>query len=82
MKSLLLAGALGLGLIGVTPSQAHASWLSEALHARYDPYCYGAYYPPANAYPNYGYYAAPYYYSPGVSFHWRPGYRYGGVRVR
>jgi hypothetical protein len=58
MKSLLLTAALGLGslgLVGATPSRANASWLSEALHARYDPY-YGAYYAPAYIYRGYGYY--------------------------
>ncbi len=88
MKSLLVAVALGLGslaLIGATPSQAKASWLSEALHARFDPYYYGdyppyvypdtVYYSPAYVYPYYGYYAP--YYSPGVSFYVWPRYGWG-----
>ena len=47
MRSLLLSVALGLGALGVigaTPSRADASWLSQALHARYDPYYYGPHY--------------------------------------
>ena len=83
MRSLLVAAALGLGLlglIGATPSQANASWLSEALHARFDPNYYGT---PAYGY--YGldyvvppiYYSAPYY-QPGVSSYWGGGPRYYG----
>jgi len=88
--SLLGLGGLGsLGLICATPSQAHASWFSEALHARYGPYDSGSYYTPGYAYPDYvyyaptyvypsyGYYAGPYY-SPGVSFYWSSGPRYYG----
>jgi hypothetical protein len=83
MRSLLVAAALGLGslgLIGATPSQANASWLSEALHARFDPNYYGT---PAYGYygPDYvappSYYSAPYY-QPGVSFYWGGGTRYYG----
>jgi hypothetical protein len=90
MKSLFVAAALGLGslgLIGATPSQANASWLSQALHAQFDPNYYGgyyapgyvypgySYYSPTYVYPSYGYYSAPYY-SPGVSFWWGSGPRY------
>ena len=45
MKSLILATVLGLGslgLIGLTPTKADASWLSEWLHQRFDPNYYSA----------------------------------------
>ncbi len=95
MKSLFLAAALGLGslgLVGLTPGRADASWLSEALHARYGPYSYGGYYvapgydyyAPTYVYPGYNYYAppvyytTPYYVSPGVSYYRWSGPRYYG----
>ncbi len=67
MKSLFLAAALGaVGLLGLAPAPAHASWLSEALHRRFDPayyyaapvYDYSYYYTPAY---DYGYYSPPAY---------------------
>jgi hypothetical protein len=93
MKSMILSAVLGLGalgLVGATPAKAEASWLSEYLHARFDP--------TYNAYPYYpGYYGDPYsapvydyYYAPSYSYgaYWSPpayyynlypayGYRYG-----
>src|SRR5262249_36119380 len=93
MKALLLAAALGVGVLSLAPAHADASWLSQALHARYDPYPYGGYYaPPAcdysaptYVYPRYDYYYAPPahyysapYYRPGVSFYWGGGHRYYG----
>jgi hypothetical protein len=92
MKSLLLYAAFGLGslgLIGGLPSQAKASWLSEALHAQYDPYYYGADYQPGYVYPYYYSYYSPTfvypsywystgYYNPGVSYWWGSGPRYYG----
>jgi hypothetical protein len=86
MKSLIVAAALGLGslgLIGATPAKANASWLSQALHARFDPYYYGGYYAPGYVYPSYNYYSPTYVYPgygynyrPGVSFWWGSGPRY------
>jgi hypothetical protein len=64
MRSLLLSVALGvgaLGLLGATPARSEASWLSEALHARYDPYYYD-YYSPSFVYPDYNYYTPGYVY--------------------
>jgi hypothetical protein len=83
MRSLFLSAALGLGslgLIAATPSRAEASWLSEALHAYFDPYYYGGYYSPAYAYPWYGYYGPGYVYSyPSYSYYSVP-YYYGPAR--
>jgi hypothetical protein len=71
MRSLLLSLALGaaaLGLVSVTPTEAHARW-----------YRWGAdyYYPGYNNYYTPGYYSpgyyAPSYYSP----YYTPGYSYG-----
>jgi hypothetical protein len=83
MRSWILAAALGLGslgLIGATPSHAHASWLSEALHARYGPVYYDdGYYAPA--YPSYNYYPAPYH-GPGVyHYGWSQPSRHSHVHV-
>ena len=69
MKSLIVSAALGLGalgLVGLTPSKAQASWLSEALHARFDPaYGYSYYnYAPAYGYPYYDYPYGTYYSGP------------------
>src|SRR5437588_4473006 len=76
MRSIITSVLLGLGALGVTaatPASSQASWLSEAMHRRYDPGYYGAYsYAPAYPYnapvydysysaPNYDGYAAPYY---------------------
>jgi hypothetical protein len=71
MKSLLVAAALGLGslgLVGLTPAKADASWLSEALHRRYDPGYYAYYAPPVYDYGDY--------YGPSTSYYVDPGYVY------
>jgi hypothetical protein len=83
MRSLFLSVALGigaLGLIGATPSRTEASWLSQALHARYDPYYYGSgydggYYPYSYAYPGYSSYSYGYAY-PSYRYYSRPYYGY------
>ena len=68
MRSIITSVLLGLGALGITaatPASSQASWLSEAMHRRYDPGYYGAYYyAPAYPYsgPVYDYsYSAPYY---------------------
>ena len=66
-----LAAAAALLCALATPGQAKASWLSELLHARYDPVYYAEPYYPGY----YGYYdyAAPAvvetYYTPGVAYY-------------
>ena len=66
-KALFAAVAVAaLGVLAVAPAQAHASWLSEAIHARLDP----VYYPYYPAY-DYGYppvYDYNYYYAPGYDY--------------
>src|SRR5437588_1907654 len=68
MRSIITSVLLGLGALGVTaatPASSQASWLSEALHRRYDPAYYGpSYYAPAYPYDGpvyYDSYPAPYY---------------------
>jgi hypothetical protein len=71
MKSLILATVLGLGslgLIGATPSRSDASWLSQALHAQFDPNYYDGYYAQPYVDPGYAYYP-PYYVDPGYSYY-------------
>ena len=47
MRKVLFAAVavVALGVLAVAPGQAHASWLSEALHAQLDPAYYPYYYP-------------------------------------
>src|SRR5262249_29605985 len=75
MKSFVLSAVLGLGalgLVGLTPSKAEASWLSEALHARFDPayrgYSYYDYGPAYGYYRDYGYPYGTYYYAPAYDY--------------
>jgi hypothetical protein len=92
MRSIITSVLLGLGALGITaatPASSQASWLSEALHRRYDPDYYGAYYyAPAYPYdgpaydysypaPYYDGYAAPYYAPYGAYYYGGPSYRYG-----
>jgi hypothetical protein len=74
MKSLFLAAALGaLGLIGLAPAKADASWLSQALHRQFDPAYYGGYYgAPVYNYDDNAYYPPAYDYGPYAS----PAYSY------
>jgi hypothetical protein len=77
MHKLLFSGvaAAALAFVAVTPDQAKASWLSQALHAYFDRGYYNgpAYYDPN--YPGYGY---PY--DPGYSYYYGPDYgAYGPV---
>jgi hypothetical protein len=53
-----VVAAATLGGVAATPSNAQASWLSQALHATFDP----------------GYYAGPTYYYPGYGTYYGPGY--------
>ena len=77
MRRFLFAAAavLALGFVAAFPAQSQASWLSEALHRRFDPgyydyyaapvYDYGSYYAP----PVYEYeYVAPTYVAPPVYY--------------
>jgi len=88
MRKLLfstLVGIAGLGLWTATPAPADASWLSEALHAYYDPY-YGYYGPSTYPVPysyDYGTYYEPYlvpgysysyWYTPGPYYRWYGSY--------
>ena len=74
MRTLIPSVALSVGaLVGLAPAKAEASWLSQALHARYDPYYYGGpsyYYAPA-----YDYSDAPAYYDYGTPYY-VPSYGY------
>jgi hypothetical protein len=61
MRSIITSVLLGVGALGisaVTPAQSQASWLSRAVHRRYDP----AYYGPNYYAPGYAYYDGPVYY--------------------
>jgi hypothetical protein len=85
MRSFITSALLGLGALGITaavPAQAQASWLSEALHRRYDPN-YGSYYA-APAYPYDSgpvYVYPPAYYPPDGTYYYGPSY-YGGSYYR
>jgi len=78
MHRFLFAGlAAALSLVASTPNQARASWLSEALHAYYDPgyYGYGPGYGYYNYAPGYSYYDPGYSgYAPGYGYSYSPGY--------
>jgi hypothetical protein len=96
MRRFMFAAAAGLALafVAAAPARSQASWLSEALHRRFDPgyyappvYSYGGayyaqpaydYYAPTYVAPPAVYYSQPYYYGPGTSFYWSSGPRYYG----
>jgi hypothetical protein len=77
MRSFITSAVLGLAVLGGTvalPAKANASWLSEALHQRFDPAYYG---PAYSSYSPLPYtYNAPDYYVPGYSYYYTPGYTY------
>src|SRR5205809_6967076 len=69
------AAVAALACVAVTPQQAKASWLSEALHAYFDRGYYGANYGPA-----YGYYGPAYDpYAPAYGVAPWYGYSYGST---
>jgi hypothetical protein len=82
MRSLIASVVLGVTTLTGTlalPAQADASWLSEALHQRFDPAyprCYGDGSYGATPYADYGYAAPEYIYSmPGYAVpYYTPGY--------
>jgi hypothetical protein len=90
MRSIITSVLLGIGALGVTaatPALSKASWLSEAMHRRYDPSYYRRYeYAPAYSYYDgpayYDSYAVPYYdanpapyYAPDGAYYRAPYYR-------
>jgi hypothetical protein len=81
MRKLLyaMAAAAALGLMAVVPSQASASWLSEALHHYLDRDYYDPYHvaPPAAYYAPDTHYYSPPVYEPVVPYYSAPVYNYG-----
>jgi hypothetical protein len=75
MRKLLFSAVAiaALAFVAASPSPSQASWLSQALHAYYDPVYSGSYYdyPPYGSYaPAYSSYYAPYYgYAPSYGYY-------------
>src|SRR5579884_1989272 len=76
MRTLMLSAALSVAaLVGLAPAKADASWLSEYLHARFDPDYYSPAYSYAPAY-DYPYSYAPAYEEDYVTPYYVPSYTY------
>jgi hypothetical protein len=85
---MLATAVLGLATLGgslALPAKADASWLSEALHRRFDPGYYGSYDPgsygsyysgPASGSYGFDYYTPGYTYPPTYGYATTPGFSY------